>query len=87
MRPDDSGYTRRITIPILHVEAVLNSDGNPFLLPGQTYNIHLEMNMPESDVNYNAGAFVVSTYFYDKVGCNYGKYMASKPPCLVVITN
>ena len=38
-----------------------------FFSPGHSYNIDLEIDMPESEVNYGAGTFMVSSLFYDAV--------------------
>ena len=44
-----------------------SGDSNAGLTAGQAYNIHLELDMPESEVNHNAGTFMISALYYDKV--------------------
>ena len=44
------------------------SEDGTFLSAGQSYNIELELDMPESEVNCQAGTFMISSLYYDKVG-------------------
>lgn len=67
-RLDSSGKTRTTTSQILQVEVSLLHEGSPFFRAGQSYNIELELDMPESEVNYNAGTFMLSALYYDEVG-------------------
>ncbi|XP_014663974.1 PREDICTED: seipin-like [Priapulus caudatus] len=43
--------------------------GDPqMLMPGQPYKVHVEIEMPESEVNQNLGMFMVIINFYSKDG-------------------
>ena len=53
-----------------------------FFSPGHSYNIDLEIDMPESEVNYGAGTFMVSSLFYDTVST---VHTTSKPVCVSAV--
>ncbi|KAF6022360.1 BSCL2 [Bugula neritina] len=63
-RVDVDGSTMKVVVEGLHTEVVLG-DLQHFLRPGQSYNVELELDMPDSDVNQMAGTFMVSALFYD----------------------
>lgn len=65
-RVDVDGSTMKVVVEGLHTEVVLG-DLQHFLRPGQSYNVELELDMPDSDVNQMAGTFMVSALFYDNV--------------------
>lgn len=66
---DAQGDLMKISASALSVEIPLyDTDTSAGLSPGQSYNIHIQLDMPESEVNHNAGTFMVSALYYDKVG-------------------
>ena len=62
-----SDSTVKVTSNVLYAEVGMITDSEQFLSPGQSYNVILELSMPESEVNYQAGTFMISLNFYDKV--------------------
>lgn len=67
-RVDNDGSLMKTSVHALRVEVpILSGDASSGLTAGQAYNIHLEIDMPESEVNHNAGTFMITALYYDRV--------------------